>query len=119
MKEKPGEDFETTVLPKILEILEYEAAALEQAAEAIQEAQELIPVPTPKAAAAIRSRERPMTRAAYVLARLQGTIVAVEDAASDLRTDLAHGFDPEGVELVERIFNALEAALEAAATRER
>jgi hypothetical protein len=109
------QDFATSILPKILEFLEYEALALEQAAEALQEAQEQIPLPSRQEIAEIRSHRRPMSRPAYVLARLQRAIVTVEDVASDLRTDMACGFDPEGVELVESIFNALEAA----ATRDR
>jgi hypothetical protein len=44
--------------------------------------------------------------------RLQRSIVAVENVASDLRTDLEHGFgDVEAVELVEADYNAIEEAV--------
>jgi hypothetical protein len=107
-------NYETETLLQALEILEYETTALEQVAEALQEAQELVPRPSPEDAAGMRAGELPVTRGAYLLARLQQFIVAVENAASDLRTDLECRFDPRGVDLVQATFNALEAALEAA-----
>jgi hypothetical protein len=105
---------ETETLRQVLEILEYETKALDQVAEALQEAQELIPRPSPEDAAEMRAGERPLTRNAYTLARLQQYIVAVENAASDLRTDLELQFAPDGADRVEATFNALEAALEEA-----
>jgi hypothetical protein len=105
-------DFESTTLPGLLEILEHEAAALEETVEALQQAQAMLSLPSPAEVAGITSGERPMSKAAYLLAQLQRHIVAVENVASDLRTDLDHGFDSEGVDIAATLFNALEAAIE-------
>ena len=101
-----------TVPDGILEILTRQAKVLEEMVEVLQQVQVRLPMPSPEEVKEIRSRARPMGRAAYLLARLQGHLVAIENVASDLRTDLEHGFDPAGVYLVETLFNALASAVQ-------
>ena len=96
----------------LLEILAWQAKVLEETVEVLQQVQARLPIPSPEEVEEIRSRVRPMSRAAYLLARLQGHLVAIENVASDLRTDLEHGFDPEGVYMVETLFNALASAVQ-------
>jgi hypothetical protein len=107
-----AKDFETVTLPGLLEMLGRQTAVLEDTAEILQQAQARLSLPSPEEAAEIRNGERPMTKAAYLLARLQRHIVALENVASDLRTDLEAGFDPKGVDITAALFNALEAAVE-------
>jgi hypothetical protein len=107
-----SEHFESVTLPSILEILANQVEALDLEVEVLQSAQALIPVPSVTQVARMRRGTLPLSRNAYLLGRLQRAIVTIENVASDLRTDLEHGFaDPESVELVEADFNAIEAAV--------
>ncbi|HEX3128303.1 MAG TPA: hypothetical protein VH394_13315 [Thermoanaerobaculia bacterium] len=109
---RPEKEFDTETLPKILEMLSQQLESLESEVEVLQAAQELVPRPSPLQVARMREGGLPMTKAAYMLGRLQRGIVALENVASDLRTDLEHGFgDVEKVELVEADYNAIEAAV--------
>jgi hypothetical protein len=109
---RPKREFETSTLPEILERLERSAESLELEVEALQEAQAMVPAPSRQLVARMRQGARPLSRTAYLLGRLQRSIVAVENVASDLRTDLEHGFgDVEAVELVEADYNAIEEAV--------
>ena len=106
-------DFDTSTLPKIVEILERQLDSLESEVEVLQAAQELVPLPSRTQVLRMREGSLPLSRPAYLLGRLQRAIVAVENVASDLRTDLEHGFgDVEAIELVEADYNAIEAAVE-------
>lgn len=108
-------EFDTAILPKILEMLESQLSSLDLEVEVLQAAQSLIPLaswPSRQQVARMREGTLPMTREAYLLGRLQRAIVAMENVASDLRTDLEHAFgDVETVELVETDYNAIEAAV--------
>jgi hypothetical protein len=104
--------FESVVLPQILEILAKEMESLDLEVEVLQSAQAVIPLPSLDEVARMRRGALPLSRAAYMLGRLQRAILTVENVASDLRSDLEHGFgDLESVELVEADFNAIEAAV--------
>jgi hypothetical protein len=109
MKKKTG--FETSTLQSILDLLAAETAALDLEVEVLQSAQELIPLPTLSQVVWMRKGLLPMSRTAYLLGRLQRALMAMENVASDLRTDLEHGFDPDDVDLVEADYNAIEAAI--------
>jgi hypothetical protein len=109
---RPEREFETSTLPEILEKLERSLESLELEVEALQEVQALVPAPSRQLVARMRQGAQPLSRTAYLLGRLQRSIVAVENVASDLRTDLEHGFgDVETVELVEADYNAIEEAV--------
>ncbi len=97
--------------PDLLDLLTYQAAALEQTVETFQHLQTRLTIPTLVETAAMRRGARPMSRAAYVLAQLQTAGIALENVASDLRTDLEYGFEPVA-EKSETLFNALDAAVE-------
>jgi hypothetical protein len=104
--------FETVTLPSILEILLEQVEALDLEVEVLQAAQALIPLPSLTQVDRMRRGTLPLSQPAYLLGRLQTAIVAVENVASDLRTDLEHGFmDVESIDLVEADFNAIEAAV--------
>lgn|SRR5690348_13131002 len=109
---RPEREFEISTLPTVLERLERSLASLELEVELLQEVQAMIPAPDPLLVARMKSRALPLSRTAYLLGRLQRSIVAVENVASDLRTDLEHGFgDLETIELVEADYNAIEEAV--------
>ena len=109
---RPEREFDAEILPKILEMLDRQLESLELEVEVLQAAQAMVPPPSRLQVARMRERALPMSRAAYLLGRLQRAIVAVENVASDLRTDLEHGFgDVEHVELVEADYNAIEEAI--------
>jgi hypothetical protein len=109
---RPEKDFETSTLPRILELLERSSESLELEVEALQEAQAMVPAPDRLLVARMRQGALPLSRTAYLLGRLQRAIVAVENVASDLRADLEQGFgDVESVELVEADYNAIEEAV--------
>lgn len=109
---RPERDFETSTLPKILETLERLLESLELEVETLQQIQAMVPVPSRLLVARMREGALPLSRPAYLLGRLQRSIVAVENVASDLRTDLEHRFeDAESVELVEADYNAIEEAV--------
>ncbi len=109
---RPEREFETTTLPKILERLKRSLESLELEVDSLQEAQAMVPVPSRLLLARMRDGAMPLSRTAYLLGRLQRSIVAVENVASDLRTDLEHGFgEVETVELVEADYNAIEEAV--------
>jgi hypothetical protein len=104
--------FESVTLPSILEILAQQVEALDLEVEVLQSAQALIPRPSLTQVARMRRGTLPLSRYAYLLGRLQRAIIAIENVASDLRTDLEHDFGNLGsVELVEADFNAIEAAV--------
>jgi hypothetical protein len=108
----PERGFEPVVLPQILEILKKETESLDLEVEVLQAAQALIPLPSRTQVARMRRGTLPLSRAAYMLGRLQRAIVTLENVASDLRADLEHSFgDVETVDLVEADFNAIEAAV--------
>jgi hypothetical protein len=105
-------DFETKTLPSILDLLARQIETLDREVEVLQAAQSTIPLPSLTQVDRMRRGTLPLSRAAYLLGRLQTAIVAVENVASDLRTDLEHGFgDVESVDLVEADFNAIESAV--------
>ena len=109
---RPEREFETSTLPKILERLERSLETLELELETLQEVQAMVPAPSRLLVSRMREGAQPLSRTAYLLGRLQRSIVAVENVASDLRTDLEHGFeDAETVELVEADYNAIEEAV--------
>jgi len=103
--------FEEAVLPALRRVLASEIAVLETAVGVFQDAQALIPLPAKEELAGMRKGRQPLTKAAYLLGRLQQGIVALENIASDLRTDLEDGLEClDGVELSAEEFNAIEAA---------
>ena len=104
--------FESDTLPSLLDTLAKQAEALDREVEVLQTAQAQIPLPSLTQVAYMRRGTLPVSRYAYLLGRLQRAIVTIENVASDLRTDLEHGYeDPESVDLVESDFNAIEAAV--------
>jgi hypothetical protein len=104
--------FETDTLPSILETLARQIETLDVEVEVLQSAQSRIPLPSLTQVARMRTGTLPLSRHAYLLGRLQRAIVMIENVASDLRTDLEHGYaNPGSVELVEADFNAIEAAI--------
>jgi transcriptional regulator with XRE-family HTH domain len=98
--------------PGWIDILTYQAAALEEASEVFQQLQELIPRPTPEEVARMRTGALPVTRHAFLIAQLQSFLCSLENVASDLKMDLEYGFDPQGAEYLENFFNALGTAVE-------
>src|SRR5215207_7699862 len=97
---RTARDFETATLPAILEILAQETESLDLEVEVLQSAQALIPLPSRTQVARMRRGTLPLSRTAYLLGRLQRAIVTLENVASDLRSDLEHGFgNVETVEL--------------------
>jgi transcriptional regulator with XRE-family HTH domain len=98
--------------PGWLDVLAYQATALEEAGEVLQQLQELIPRPTVEEVAEMRSGKRPVTRSAYLIAQLQAYMCDLENVASDLRVDLEYQFDPEGAEKLENFFNGLATAVQ-------
>ena len=101
-----------TVLPAILGILAKQTEALDLEVEVLQSAQALIPLPSLTQVSRMKEGALPLSRFAYLLGRLQRSIVTIENVASDLRADLEHGFeDFESVELLEADYNAIEAAV--------
>ena len=110
---RPERKFEKQTLPRILELLERQVESLDLEVEALQAAQAMVATPpSPLQVARMRERALPVSRAAYLLGRLQRAIVAVENVASDLRMDLEHGFqDVESFELLEADYNAIEEAI--------
>lgn len=104
--------FETDTLPSILETLAKRVEALDREVEVLQSAQSRIPLPSLTQVTYMRRGTLPVSRYAYLLGRLQRAIVTLENVASDLRTDLEHGYDdPGSVDLLEADFNAIEAAV--------
>lgn len=96
-----------------MDLVSDQAGALEQIAEACQQAQAALrALPTRDDVAAMRQGEKPVTRTAYVLAQLQTASVKAENIASDLKTDLEYGFKPSEGDFIPAFFNALEAAVE-------
>lgn len=103
--------FEEAVLPALRRVLASEIGVLETAVGVFQDAQALIPLPAKEELAAMRKSRQPLSKAAYLLGRLQQGIVALENIASDLRTDLEDGLESlDGVALSAEEFNAIEAA---------
>ncbi|MES1242030.1 MAG: hypothetical protein ABUT39_10460, partial [Acidobacteriota bacterium] len=84
-------DFESEMLPSILETLAKRAESLDQEVEVLQAAQSQIPLPSLTQIARMRTGDLPVSRYAYLLGRLQRAIVMLENVASDLHTDLEHG----------------------------
>jgi len=108
---KSTSHFETDTLPAILEILAKQVETLDVEVEVLQSVQAQVPLPSRTQVARMRTGALPLTRSAYLLGRLQRAIVMLENVASDLRTDLEHGFgNLDRVELVEADFNAIESA---------
>lgn len=104
--------FESDTLPSILETLAKRVETLDVEVEVLQSAQSRIPLPSLTQVARMRTGTLAVSQHAYLLGRLQRAIVILENVASDLRTDLEHGYaSPESVELVEADFNAIEAAI--------
>jgi hypothetical protein len=104
--------FESDILPSILETLAKQVETLDVEVEVLQSAQARIPLPSLTQVARMRSGTLPLSRHAYLLGRLQRAIVTIENVASDLRTDLEHGYtNPASANLVEADFNAIEAAV--------
>lgn len=97
---------------QLMTLVEEQAAALERCAEILQEVQARIPRPSPEDVEEVRSRQRPMNRNEYTLARLQRAVVALENVASDLRVDLEYDYEPAAYDLLEVDVNALVAAVD-------
>lgn len=91
-----------------------QASLLDSVVEALQEAQRCVPEPSRDEIQAIRERRQPLSLPAYLRGYLQRVILAVEDAACDLR----YGFEDEAlaealsVDPSETLVNAIEASLE-------
>jgi hypothetical protein len=105
--------FESETLPSILKTLAKQVETLDVEVEVLQSAQAKIPLPSLTQVARMRTGALPLSRHAYLLGRLQRAIVMIENVASDLRTDLEHGYaaTPGSADLVEADFNAIEAAV--------
>lgn len=104
--------FESETLPSLLETLAKQVEALDREVEVLQAVQAQIPLPSRTQVAHMRRGTLPVSRYAYLLGRLQRAIVTLENVATDLRTDLDHGYaDPGSIDLVEADFNAIEAAV--------
>ncbi len=100
-------------MPPILSILAREIGTLEAVSTVLEVAQELTPRPTLTEIHLMRIGARPLTRAAYLIGRLQRTLILLEVAASDLQSDLDGGLDDiQSLDPAEVDFNAIEAALE-------
>ena len=98
--------------PGWIDVLTYQATALEEASEVFQQLQALIPRPTPEEVAEMRRGARPVTRYACLISQLQSYLCSLENVASDLKVDLEYNFNPQGAEHLENFFNALETAVE-------
>lgn len=91
-----------------------QAFLLDSVVEALQEAQRCVPEPSREEIQAIRDRRQPLSLAAYLRGHLQRVILAVEDAACDLRS----GTEDEALQGIpdfhstEIFLNAVEASLE-------
>lgn len=93
------------------ELVGAQVANLERSAGLFQKVQDRLPKPSPQEIEEVRTRQRPMNRYEYILARLQRVVIALENVASDLRLDLEYDFEP-AVYLLAADVNALEAAVE-------
>lgn len=109
---QPERDQAEKLEPGWLDVLAYQATALEEAGEVFQQLQAMIPLPTPEEVAEIRSGKRPVGRFAYLIAQLQSYMCTLENVASDLKVDLEYEFDPEGAEKLDNFYNALSTAVE-------
>lgn len=91
-----------------------QASLLDSVVEALQEAQRCVPEPSREEIQAIRDRRQPLSLPAYLRGHLQRVILAVEDAACDLRS----GTEDEALQGIpdfhatETFINAIEASLE-------
>lgn len=88
-----------------------QVTSLERSTRLFQKVQDRLPKPSPQEIEEVRTRQRPMNRYEYILARLQRVVIALENVASDLSLDLEYDFEP-AVYLLEADVNALEAAVE-------
>jgi hypothetical protein len=110
---RPEQDIDfDSALPGIQDVLARKAGDLDVAVEALQDLQARIPPPSPRELAWMRSGARPLSRAAYMLGRLQRAMVVVENVAADLRADAdTAAVDlPDAGDLGEADFNAIQAA---------
>lgn len=105
-----GEDFDSA-LPGIQEILTREAEGLDVTVTELQSLQERIPLPSSDEIARMRSGAKPLSRAAYLLGRLQRAMITVENIAADLRAD-AMADPPDPLDLGEADFNAIQSAVQ-------
>jgi hypothetical protein len=109
---RPDQDIDfDSALPDIQDVLARKAGELDVTVEVLHDLQGRIPRPSPSELARMRSGVKPLSRAAYMLGRLQRAMVVVENVAADLRADA----DSEAVDLPdlgEADFNAIQAAAE-------
>lgn len=102
----------TTSFAALVKVAAIATQMLESATEILQEAETLLPAPSLEEIAAMRRKERPLTREAYLLGLLQRVAVGAENLVSDLRTVdeeillNVHEFDVTALE-----FNAMEEAV--------
>lgn len=103
---------ETTIIPALVKVAAIATQMLESTTEILQEAEALLPVPSLEEIAAMRRREMPLTRDAFLLGLLQRVVVGAENLASDLRNvdeetlRNVHELDVTALE-----FNAMEEAV--------
>lgn len=76
---------ETTYpIPSLVKVAAVATRMLESATEILQDAEALLPAPSLEEIAAMRRRERPLTREAYLLGLLWRVAIGAENLASDL-----------------------------------
>ena len=95
----------------LLDLIKERATLLEETAEALQQGQALLAVPSEAEIAAMRQGEAPLTREAYLMSLLQAASARVENVAQDLITNLGYGFKPQDIDQTPALFNALETAV--------
>lgn len=98
-------------LEVVQKIAEQQSALLEAIVEALQGAQAHVPEPSRAEILAIRERRQPLSLAAYLRGHLQRVILAIEDAACDLRS----GSEDEALQGISA-FQTTEAFLNAVAS---
>lgn len=74
----------TTPIPTLVQVAAVATRMLESATEILQEAEALLPAPSLEEIAAMRRKERPLTREAYLLGLLWRVAIGAENLASDL-----------------------------------
>lgn len=101
-------------LKDVQDIAEQQSTLLDAVVEALQQAQARVPEPSREEIRAIRERRRPLSLPAYLRGYLQRVILAVEDAACDLRSGIEDEALAEapGLSPTEILLNAIEASLE-------
>lgn len=100
------------LLEEVREIVLSQAANLEGIISVLETAQRSLPRVSLAELGRIQRGEHPVSRTAYLLGRLEGAIVDLEDVAGSLKEDLGNGLDHvASVKLAAAEFRDIEGAI--------